>query len=302
MQLKIALAQIAPEFGDLKRNLEKHLTYIHKAITARADLIVFPELSLTGDTTDPDPSDISLEIASEMLEAIFEASQHIDIALGLIERSRTNLYNRYNAGFYISQGNLIHRHRKLFLVNYATFEEAKHYVPGNNLQAFDTRFGRMCMLVCNDVWHSPAPYIAALDGTELLLVLANSARDTLDENLEIPSTWEHMNRAYSGMMGFYTVFVNRVGTRRTVYGDFPYWGGSEILGPGGTIVLKAPYDEEALVFADIDTEAVARQRFNAPILRDARLWIFQQEIDRLATQRTEDVRLDTDSQRTAGAD
>ncbi len=292
MKLKIALAQIAPEYGNLQDNLAKHMAFIHRAIDAGAGLIVFPELSLTGDATDPEHSDVSLDMASGPLQDSLAASQHIDIALGLIERSATNLYNRYNTGFYLSEGTLIHRHRKLFLVNYASFEEAKHYVPGNNLQAFDTRFGRACMLVCNDVWHAAAPYIAALDGTELLLVLANSARKTLGSSLDIPATWEHMNRANSGMMGFYTIFVNRAGTRHTVYGDFPYWGGSEVIGPGGNIVAKAPYDEETLVFADIDTGAVARQRFNAPILRDARLWIFQQELDRLATQRSEDVLLD----------
>lgn len=303
MELKIALAQIAPEYGNIQDNLAKHMTFIRQAIDAGAGLIVFPELSLTGDATDPEYRDVSLDIASGSLAEIIEASRHIDIALGLIERSATNLYNRYNTGFYLSDGALIHRHRKLFLVNYASFEEAKHYVPGNNLQAFDTRFGRTCMLVCNDVWHAASPYIAALDGTELLLVLANSARDTLGTTLDIPATWEHMNRAYSSMMGFYTVFVNRAGTRHTVYGEFPYWGGSEIIGPGGKIIVKAPYDAEALVFADIDTGSVARQRFNAPILRDARLWIFQQELDRLATQRTEDVLLDDhDAQAGAAAD
>lgn len=293
--MKIALAQIAPEYGNLEANLAKHLAYIQQAVDARADLIVFPELSLTGDTTDPAHRDVSLNLDADTLLAISEASRQIDIVVGLIERSQTNLYNRYNAAFYLSDGALLQRHRKLFLVNYATFEEAKHYVPGNNLQAFDTQFGRVCMLICNDAWHAAAPYIAALDSAELLIVPANSARDTLDNHLNIPATWEHMNRAYSAMMGFYTVFVNRVGVRDTVYGDFPYWGGSEIIGPDGEVIVKAPYDQEALVFGEIVTGRVAQQRFNAPILRDARLWLLRQEIDRLATERSEDGLLDGDS-------
>ncbi len=290
--MKIALAQIAPEYGNLEANLAKHLAYIQQAVDAQADLIVFPELSLTGDTTDPAHRDVSLSLDSDIVLKISEASHQIDIVVGLIERSRTNLYNRYNAAFYLSDEVLLQRHRKLFLVNYATFEEAKHYVPGNNLQAFDTQFGRVCMLICNDAWHAAAPYIAALDSAELLIVPANSARDTLNDHLNIPATWEHMNRAYSAMMGFYTVFVNRVGVRDTVYGDFPYWGGSEIIGPNGEVIVKAPYDQEALVFAEIAAGRVAEQRFNAPILRDARLWLLRQEIDRLAAERSEDVLLD----------
>jgi predicted amidohydrolase len=180
-------------------------------------------------------------------------------------------------------------------VNYSVFDEGKHYVPGNNLQAFDTDTGRMCMLVCNDAWHAAAPYIAALDGAEIMIVPANSARDTLEDDLNIPQTWEHMNRAYSAMTGMYTVFVNRVGVRKSLYGDFPYWGGSEIISPRGEVVVKAPYDDEALVFGEVEVGLVAQQRYKAPILRDARLFIIEQEIDRLAAKRAGEIMLEDES-------
>jgi predicted amidohydrolase len=293
--MKVALAQIDSASGDVQANLERHIDYIQKSIDAGADLIVFPELSLSGETLGPEAEDASLSADSATIKAICELSQEIDIVVGVNERSETNLYDRYNAAFYFSERTLLHRHRKLFLVNYAVFEEAKHYAPGNNLQAFDTRIGRVCMLVCNDVWHAPSPYIAALDGAEILIVPANSARGTLKDRLDIPSSWEHMNRAYSAMLGFYTIFVNRVGTRRDMYGEYPYWGGSEIIDAQGQVVVKAPYDEEALIFGEIDTAEVSLQRYRAPLVRDARLWLYQQEIDRLAVKRSEAVRLaDTD--------
>lgn len=290
--MKVALAQIDSNAGNLQKNVDKHLDSIAQAVREGADLIVFPELSLTGDKIGPVVDDVSLSTESDELMAICEASTEIDVVVGLIERSETNLYNRYNSAFYFSDCVLMHRHRKLFLVNYAVFDEGKHYVPGNNLQAFDTRLGRACMLICNDVWHAAAPYVAALDGAELLIVPTNSARGTLEDSLDIPATWEHMNRAYSAMLGFYTICVNRVGVRGGIYGEFPYWGGSEIIGPRGEVVVKAPYDEEALVFGEVDVDRVARQRYDAPIVRDARLWIIRQEINRLAAKRSEDVRLD----------
>ena len=289
--MKIALAQIDSTLGDVQANLEKHFDYIQKAIQEGADLIVFPELSLSGETLGPDAEDVSLEVDSAAFDEICQLSQSIDIVVGINERSEISLYNRYNAAFYFSKNTLVHRHRKLFLVNYAVFEEAKHYAPGNNLQAFDTDLGRVCMLVCNDVWHSPSPYIAALDGAEIMIVLANSARGTLKDRLNIPAAWEHMNRAYSAMHGFYTIFVNRVGVRRDIYGEYPYWGGSEVIDAQGEVVVKAPYYEEALIFAEIDIAEVSLQRYRAPLVRDARLWLYQQEIDRLAVKRSEAVRL-----------
>jgi predicted amidohydrolase len=284
--MRVALAQFESAAGDLDKNLERHLEWIQRAVGEGAELVVFPELGLTGDKIGPDVTDVSLTREAKPLDRIADASRKIDIVVGLAERGIINHYNRYNAVFYYSQGLLLYRHRKLFLVNYSVFEEGKHYVPGNNLQAFDSRLGRICMLACNDVWHAAAPYISALDGAELLIVPSASARGTLQEHLDIPQTWEHMIHAYSGMMGFYTVFVNRAGMRRGPGSEHPYWGGSAIIDPRGKTVVQAPYDEEALIFGDVDLETVARQRFSAPILRDARLWILRQEINRLAAART----------------
>lgn len=293
--MRVALAQIDPHPEDVDANLVVHRDCIHQAVQERADLIVFPELSLTGDKIGPFIKDVSLTLESEPLAEIAELSRHIDIVIGLVERGSTNLYDRFNSAFYFSDGALVHRHRKLFLVNYAVFEEAKHYVPGNNLQAFDTGFGRACMLICNDPWHAAMPYIAALDGAEVLIVPTNSARGTLKHYLNIPETWEHMNRAYSATSGFYTVFVNRVGMRNDAHGEFTYWGGSEIIGPRGEVVVKAPYDTEAVVFGEVDFELVAEQRYNAPLIRDARLWLVQQEIDRLAAKRSRAVALEDET-------
>lgn len=292
--MKVALAQIDSGTGDVQANLSKHLDFIQQARRDQADLIVFPELSLTGDKIGPSVADTSLLPDGEALQAIAHASADIDIVVGLVERGTISLYNRYNSAFYYSGGQLVYRHRKLFLVNYAVFDEAKHFVPGNNLQAFDSHLGRISVLICNDVWHAASPYIAALDGAEMMIVPTNSARQTLDAYLDLPETWEHMNRAYSAMMGFYTVFVNRVGMRDSIYGTYPYWGGSEIIGPDGKVIVKAAYDEEALVCGEVDLSQVAEQRYAAPILRDARLWIVRQEINRLAAQRTGEIRQDAD--------
>jgi predicted amidohydrolase len=142
----------------------------------------------------------------------------------------------------------------------------------------------MCTMICNDTWHTVAPYLAALEGAQALLVPASSARGTLQHHLDIPSTWMCMNRTYSATMGFYTVFVNRVGLFR---GRFPFWGGSEIIGPRGEVVVQAPLDREALVIGEIDLNRVRAQRRAAPILRDAPLGVLQQAFTRSTAVRSE---------------
>lgn len=289
--MKVALAQIDPHPENIEHNLNVHRDCIRQAVREKADLIVFPELSLTGEKSGPFIKDVSVNLESDALIELSELSEEIDIVVGVIERG-ANLYDRFNAAFYFAENALVHRHRKLFLVNYAVFEESKHYVPGNNLQAFDTRLGRTCLLVCNDAWHAAMPYIAALDGAETMIVPANSAQGTLKEYLDISETWEHMNRAYSATMGAYTIFVNRVGKRMDAYGEFSFWGGSEIIDPRGEVVVKAPYRKEALVYGEVQVDRVAEQRYNAPLIRDARLWIVQQEINRLAGKRSSEVVLE----------
>lgn len=289
--LKVALGQIDMAAGDVAANLQKHLDFIQQAADAGAQLIVFPELSLTGDEIGPVVPDVGLLPEDAPIVRLAEASQRIDIVVGLNEKSHDNLYNRYNSAFYFAAGALIHRHRKLMLVNYSVFDEAKHYVPGHNLEAFDTVHGRFCMLVCNDMWHSGLPYLAALDRAEVLIAPSNSARGTLQDYLDIPGTWESINRTHSATTGVYTIFVNRAGVRRSIYGDYPYWGGSEIIGPKGEVVVKAPYDAEALVYGEIDVQTVAQQKYAAPIIRDARLYVLQQELSRLTADRSDAAHL-----------
>ncbi len=290
--MKIALGQIQITPGDVAANLQKHLAFVQTAVDNQADLIVFPELSLTGDLVGPMVPDIGLVIADDTIQQLIDASTQIDIVVGLVEKSETNLYNRYNSALYLSEGLLLQRHRKLFLVNYAVFEEAKHYVPGNNQQAFVTRFGNTSMLICNDVWHAAAPYIAALDGAEIMLVPSNSANGVLEDKLNVSRTWENMNRTYSATMGFYTVFVNCVGHKQSAYGAFKYWGGSEIIAPNGDVVVKAPYDEEAIVYGEVDIAQVAEQRYLVPLIRDTRIWLLEQEFGRLAEQRSTEIMLE----------
>jgi predicted amidohydrolase len=283
--LRVALAQIDPGSAGFAPALTRHLAFVEQAIDAGAGLIVFPELSLTGDDVSPGAPGGSLSAQDPALQPFLSLSRNIDIVVGLKECDPAALLC-YNSAFYYSAGRLAHRQRKLFLLDYAVWNEARYLEPGVELGTVASPAGRLALLLCNDLWHPAAPYLAALQGAELLIVPANSARGTLADSLDIAATWEQMNRAYAAMLGFYLVFVNRVGAMARPGGNFRYWGGSEIVAPDGRLVVKAPYDDEALLVGELDVAAVAEQRSRAPLIRDSRPGFFAGEFARLVREQT----------------
>lgn len=294
--MRVALAQIAVTPGDVQANLAAHLAVIDRAVTAGAALIVFPELSLTGDRLGPVVDEVSLAADDPVLAPLRAASHEIDIVVGLIERGPASIAAAeggiiapqmgYNSALYFSQGALLHRHRKIFLVNYDVFDEGRHFLPGRQIEAFDTRQGRAAMLICNDAWHAAAPYLAAMDGAELLIVPANSLHGVLEGQLDLPETWDIMLRGYAATMGVYILFVNLIGPRERFEGPLAYWGGSKIIGPDGRVVAQAPLDEPALLLGEVNLTRAAQQRYHAPILRDAQLGILANAFTRVAGERT----------------
>lgn len=278
--MKIALAQIDSK-PDLAYNIEKHINFIEKAIAEQADLVVFPELSLSGDVTKQNLGAICLSQDQLATLPFYRLSQHIDIVFGVIEFDG-EFY--YNAAFYLSQQQVIHHHRKLFLVDYSIFEEGQLCQPGNELEVFQSQQVRSGLIICNDAWHAVTPYLMALKNIDILIVPANSATGSLDENLDIRRSWEYMNRAYSSMMSFYTIFVNRTGT--TVRNDTTYrfWGGSEIIDPRGNVTIKAPYDMETIIYAEIDPLLAAEQRKSTTILRDHRPDFLLQQVKKMTAE------------------
>jgi predicted amidohydrolase len=274
---RAAVAQTSPALGDLEKNLDACATLAESAAADGVRLIVFPELAATGYFLKDMVPDVALARDDARLERFLELSRRIAIVIGLVEISRDFAY--YNSAFWLEGGEIRGAHRKVYLPTYGLFDEARYLAGGGSIRAFDTQFGRAAILVCEDMWHLSAPYIAVQDGAQLLICPAASPlRGVPGGGAPVPAdTWQAMNRTYARLLGAHVLFANRVGFEDGV----GFWGGSEIVAPDGATLARAPYFDESLVTAEIDARAVRRERLVTPLFRDERLGLTVRELSRL---------------------
>ena len=172
-QLRVALAQIAPLLGDRQRNLAKHLEQIAAAQAAGADLVVFPELSLTGYFLRDMVPEVALARSSVEIAELIEAAGPMGLVAGFVEEAGGHQF--YNAAFYAEGRRLLHVHRKVYLPTYGLFEEQRYFSAGKRFQAFSTpRFGRVGLLICEDFWHVSAATIMQAEEVDVLVCIINS--------------------------------------------------------------------------------------------------------------------------------
>ena len=279
MKLKLALAQINTRLGDLQANLEKHLRLAKQAWQDGTDLLVFPELSLTGYVLQDLVPAVSCRPDSDdpVFHHLLDASRDIDLMVGFVEEDARHLF--YIASAYLSQGQVVHVHHKAYLPTYGLFDEGRFFAPGNSVRAFDTRFGRFGMLICEDFWHASPPYLLWLDGADVLLFASASPGRGLNGEPKLESSaWvEHTNRAYAGLFTTFVVHANRAGFED----GLNFWGGSTVYDPDGNLVVQGPYFEEAMTTTEIDLNQMHRTRARMPLLRDERPDLVQRELERI---------------------
>ena len=281
---RLAVAQIAPTLGDLEKNLTLHEKMARQAIEQSANLLVFPELSLTGYFLKDQVPSVALRADSPLLQRFRELSSQVAMVLGFVEEAPDHRF--YNAAAYLEGGEIRHIHRKVYLPTYGIFDEARYLAAGDRVRAFDTALGRMAILICEDLWHPAAPAIAAWDGAEILICPSASPGRGLGqaEPFQNAATWERTLRTCGDLLTSYVVYANRVG-----YEDGAcFWGGSEVVTPGGETLAKARYLEEDLLLAEMDPGGLRRARMANPLLRDERMELTLRELSRIIQARQAD--------------
>jgi len=174
MKIKLAIGQINTHLGDPEANLEKHLSYTQNAIDAGADLLVFPELSLTGYALQDLAASVAHHVtpSDPIFRPLLEVSNNIDLVVGFVDEDSRHRF--FIASAYLSGGVLVHVHHKVYLPTYGLFDEGRFFAWGNSIQAFDTRFGRIGIAICEDFWHASPPYILWIDGADLFIFTSAS--------------------------------------------------------------------------------------------------------------------------------
>lgn len=277
----MALAQIAPILGDRRRNFALHLDAIAKARGEQADLIVFPELSLTGYFLRDIVPEVALSRDAPELAALVEAAAPAAIAFGFVEESAGHQF--YNAAYFGQSGRAPHVHRKVYLPTYGLFEEQRYFAAGRRIEAFDSpRFGRVGLLICEDFWHLSAAAIMQAEEVDVLVCLANSpARGVDAERPRTADIYDRLTAVYAQLIGAVVVLVNRVGFEDGLC----FWGGSRVVGPDGAILAEAPLFDEAIAMAGIDPAELRRERLITPLARDEQLLLTIEELNRVKRRR-----------------
>ena len=273
-----AAAQIGPRLGDLDANLALYEATVADARGAGADLVVFPELSVTGYTLRDMVSTVALRLDSPEIHRLRELSRRTAIVAGFVEE--TDSFRFHNAAALFDRGEIVALHRKVYLPTYGMFDEQRYFARGGEVRAFDSRFGRLAILICEDLWHPSTAWLAALDGALSILCPSTSPLRGLSEGHEQDDNaryWEMINRFYTATFNLSLVYANRVGFEDGV----GFWGGSEILDATGERIAKAPYYEPGLAVGEIHSKVSRRRRVASPLLRDEDLDLTINELLRL---------------------
>ena len=265
--MKVALAQVAPHLGDVGRNLELHLEFMEKARRKKADIVIFPELSLTGYTLKDLAGEVALDPAADpRFKRILAGSRKLAVVLGFMEESPAEKGLFYNSAAFIADGKILHVHRKVYLPTNGLFEEAKFFAQGRDFRVFPTPFGTAGVMICRDFLHYGASYVLFAAGADVIIVISSApGRGVAEgESFETSQMWELMGEAVSYFSSAFVIYVNRVGIEDGV----SFAGGSFIYGPGGRLLARA---------ADLDPDFLVH-RLDLTAIREARIrWLFKRD-------------------------
>ena len=277
--MRIVLAQVDPVLGDVDENVRHARGILAEQAAAGADVVVFPELFLSGYSIGSVPHEVGVEVGDTRIASLAEAAGDTTAALiGFTERDTDG--RRYNSAAFLQDGTVVHTHRKVRLASYDIWEEGSHFTSGSSVAAFDSSVGRVASLICYDLWDPGLVLVAVHDGARIVLVPSNSIDRAFSDQASNQDQWRIMTRCFASLLQCYVVFVNRVGAE----GDLVFWGGSHVVDPHGRLVAEGPNDEEAMVVVDVDLDEVDRRRRETPLVQDAHLDLVIHELERIVAE------------------
>ena len=294
--MKIAIYQTDPVLLDVQTNLEDAIAKIVEAKSKGADLVVFPELALTGYFVRERYHEVALRMDAPEIKKLAKATKGTAALVGFVEESPA--MNFYNSALVAIDGEIQFCYRKLNLPNYGLFEERKIFANGKHVRVFKHKGLTIAPFICNDMWHPSLPYLGITQKADVFITMFNSSQGSMGEEFSNIESWGIINRFYSRVFGVYNVCANRVGCevfhgRRAddtpepsvspTIDNNPYrfWGGSEVIDPFGRPIVKAAlYDPDELM-VDISRDLIRNKRTALPYLRNDDPYFTYRELGRI---------------------
>lgn len=276
-RLRLSIDQMAPVLGDLDANFKRHSDAVRWAKSEKADLLVFPELSLTGYLVRGMVHHVAIERGDSRLNALSKQAGDMAVVLGMVERADDGQF--FNSAAYLGGGGVAAIQRKLYLPNYGMFEEGRFFASGDRLESFESPWGKSAMLICFDLLHPAIGYLLEQSGVRLLIsISASPARGiTADGNMAGEMAFRLGQETFARLLGLMTIYVNRVGTEE----GLTFWGGSQVMDPFGKVLCEMPMYEESRAICEIDMDSVSRARSLFPHLKEGRPEFILQELQRI---------------------
>lgn len=275
--MRVHIEQMKPVLGDREKNLLKMLEAIDKGIASGEDLIVFPELCLNGYVLE----DLVFETAIKVVpEILLEKSREISIIFGAVEMGEGDY--PYNTLFYLEDGKVIYKHRKVYLANYGMFFEGRYFMSGDKIRAFDTKFGRVAMVQGEDMMHQSVQFILAQDNAKYIFVSAAAPARLGINKHDISSQWREILKSSSYLNGVYIIFANRAG----VEDGITFFGNSMAIAPNGEIIQEADFMKEESLSCELSDRKIRAARIATPIFKNENLDVTKREIERIIKERT----------------
>jgi predicted amidohydrolase len=264
-KIKLALAQITSKRENKSENLLKIEKLTLKAKQQEADLIIFPEMSLTGYVLLDQVYELAETIpgpATEKIEALAKKTG-MHIVFGMPELSEKTQATVFNTAVFVGPQGLIGKYRKMYLPTHSVFEEKRYFRPGYETAAFQTELGNIGLTICYDVFFPEVYRLTRLNGAQLIICISASpaVRRSYFEILTAARALE--NTAF-------LAYVNLAG----VEDGLQFWGGSRLVGPTGDVLAKAKYDEEDFIVCEVDFGDLRAAETFIPTLRDLRPELF----------------------------
>jgi len=264
--ISLLLAQTGPRLGNKERNLKQISERAAKARKKNVDLLVFPELHLTGYTMRDEVSHLAESIpgpSTRKVESL--AREHgVHIIFGMPEESEVKGVI-HNTAVFVGPKGLIGRYRKIHLPTHSVFEERRYYRPGQEAPVFKTVIGTIGLNICYDLYFPELTRLQALQGAQLVVCISASPglRRRFFEGFCLSRAMEN---------AVYLAYVNRVGIEE----GLQFWGGSRVIAPNGSVLAQCKYDVEEFQICKVDLDEVSRARAFIPTIKDLEPGLFDQ--------------------------